>query len=103
MKIVYVPTGVLPEVPITRVARLHPGPGTQAATGSETEVGLTVAVRPGMGLPPTSGSNGARSTQLIPKQVNPLPSFIAMSLVLVTLAPAKRLKLEVVSERVKNG
>jgi hypothetical protein len=56
-----------------------------------------------MGLPPTSGSNGARSTQLIPKQVNPLPSFIAMSLVLVTLAPAKRLKLDVVSERVKNG
>jgi len=73
------------------------------SVGSDTAVGETVAVRPVMGLPPTSGSKTARSTQFIPKQVNPLPSIIAMSFALETGAPAKTLKLEVVSERVKNG
>jgi hypothetical protein len=93
MNIVYVPTGVLPEEPMLRVAVL--------SVGSDTAVGVTVAVRPGTGLPPTSGSNGARSTQLNPKHVNPLPSFIET--VVDAVAPATTLKLEAVVDSVKNG
>jgi hypothetical protein len=95
MKIVNVPTGVLPVVPIVRVATL--------AVGSDTAVGETVTVRPGTGLPPTSGSKGARSTQASPKQVKPFPSAIEIPFVLVAVAPAITLKLDVADDTVKNG